>query len=158
MLPFTTSAYAFNKGLPKPFKLKEFKGKWVLTAESAGGVGSNDGPGYSSAILRIIDFDKIGEGKSFFSTVLILRPDGSLDVLDQDNELEVFKLKIVDRANGAGTITVLSSGGKEGVNVLYKFIALRNKNGRVNEIDVLLAQTAGVPIVFKGKLRRQQPQ
>lgn len=156
ILPFTTSAYASKTNVPKAFKLKEFAGKWVLKSYSIGGVGVNTGGGYSSSVLRIIDFDKLGQGKALDTTVLVYRPDGTF-VVEEDANSEIITMSLQDSINGAGTISVQQSGGGP-FNVAYKFIALRNKKGKVNKLDLILADTAGVPIVDIGVLTRQQPQ
>ena len=149
-----TTSFPTTASPKKPFRLRDFAGEWVMMSSSVGGVGSNQGPGISSTVLRHVTFDDAGDGTDDNGTYTFYRADGSI-IHHDDNKSDPVKLTLEDPINGAGKLTYIDSNTYKSTQV-YDYIAIRSKNGAVNKLYLQLVDSNGAKVVVSGVAERQQ--
>lgn len=150
MFPYSANAHC---SILREFQLKEFEGDWILTSNSAGGVGVNTGPGISSGVLRQVTFDKNGIGTENYVTRMFYLANGTLFKAVGLN-VESITLVLTDPIHGAGSI-IIQDHASIGAPSIYNFIAKRNKKGKINKLFLILIEGAGNQIIVTGALERQ---
>lgn len=154
LLLMTTTSFTVTAAPKKPFKTSDFKGEWVMSTSSVGGVGINEGPGIASTVLRHMTLNADGLGKDDNGSYTFYRDDGTL-IRHDDINTDTVSLTIDDPINGAGRLTIFDTNTYKSTQT-YNFIALRSKNGIVNKIFLQLTDSNGAKIVVSGVAERQQ--
>lgn len=138
----------------KPFKTSDFKGEWVMTSSSVGGIGINQGTGVASTVLRHMTLNADGVGTDDNASYTFYKPDGTL-IRHDDSGGDTITLTVEDPLNGAGKLTYVDTNTYKTTQV-YDFIALRSKNGAVNKLFLQLTNSSGAKVVVSGVAERQQ--
>lgn len=149
-----STSFSATAGPKKPFRLRDFAGEWVMMSSSVGGVGTNQGPGISSTVLRHVTFDAAGDGTDDNGSYTFYRADGSI-IHHDDNKSDPVKLTLEDPINGAGKLSYLDSNTYKSTQI-YDYIAIRSKNGVVNKLYLQLVDSNGAKVVVSGVAERQQ--
>ena len=139
----------------RSFQLKDFSGEWIFHSTSVGGLGTESGPGVTSAVLRKINIDTKGIGIESNGTFVFYGSDG---VLKEYKEVsgEIITVNLTDPVNGAGTITVQDSTSFKATSE-YNFLAIRNRSGIVTKIQLIMVSTTSSSnkVVVTGVAERQ---
>lgn len=138
----------------KSYKLRDFAGDWVMNTSSVGGIGLNPGPGMASNVQRHLTLDADGHATDSDGSYTFYTADGKLVHYNDDQGKDPFNLILEDPVSGAGKLIYIDTNTYKSTQV-YKFIATRNKSGKVNKLYLLLVDTSGVNIVVNGVAERQ---
>lgn len=137
--------FAFAKSLPEEkFRLKDFKGKWVLQLQTVGGVSGATGSSFS--VLGHLEFDHKGNGiLNFFERALYSGPKGTPIQVRETPVNAKSTLTLIDAENGICKIQIedldLTNGQVE--TITYSLIAIKSKR----KVVEMLGQSPNIPVI-----------
>ncbi len=105
--PFALAPGPFIQHLQREFLLKDFVGNWVLNISTVGGIAGPTAIGSSSVIQGQVTINPKGNGSfNFISGIIYEGSQGVATKFKIITETATLKLRLTDRINGIGNLTI----------------------------------------------------